>query len=156
MEHYESTGRGNGGGEYFHDGSGDRERGTGELVSEMIAHGQNLFREELRLARVELREEATKAARGSALTGAGAVVAYVGFLAVVTCLVLALATAMAAWLAALIVGVALLIVGGGILAAGMGKLRNVGMNETRKTLEEDGRWAKETMRGVRSSNRVRA
>lgn len=159
MERYESTGRGNGFGEdhgYAGDGAYDRERGTGELVKELIAHAQNLVREEVRLARVELRDEAKKAARGSALTGAGAVVAYVGMLALTACLILALATAMAAWLAALIVGGVLLIIGGAIVATGVGKLRDLGMNETRKTLEEDGRWAKETMREIRSSNRANA
>src|SRR5688572_1828965 len=53
---------------------------TRELVKELFDDAQSLARDELRLAKLELKEEAKKAARASVSTGAGGVLLHGAFL----------------------------------------------------------------------------
>ena len=132
-------------------------RPTGELVKDLLAEGQHLIRGELELARAELRHEAKKAARGAGALGAAAMVGHTAFLAASAGLVLLLGTFMAYWLAAVIVAL-VYAAGAAILAqAGMEKVKEVNAPErTIRSLKEDRRWARDTIRSAKSESRANA
>ena len=62
------------------------------------------------------------------------------------------------WVAFLITGLAFLLIGGLIAAGGVGRVKQASLKPevTTQTLKEDGRWASETMRVVRSKTRANA
>ena len=120
------------------------ERSLGELFGTLTSDLSELMRSEMELARVELKEEATKAGKAAGLLGAGALAGY---------LALTLLAFAAAWGLAEVVdaGWAFLIVGlvvGAIAAvlALKGKERMNAVNpvpdQTMETLKEDARWAR--------------
>lgn len=134
------------------------ERSTRELLSEVLDQGQRLLREEVRLARLEVRDEVKEVATSGGLVGGGAAVAYAAFLVLCFAAVFALSLALPAWASALIVGGALAIGAGALFAAGRAKARRTPLRpkETLETLREDQRWVNETTRSVPSTRRARA
>jgi len=76
-----------------------------ELLKRLANETGTLVRQEIALARAEMREKAKAGGAGAAMIGGGVVVALMAAGAVTAMLILALATAMPGWLAALIVGV---------------------------------------------------
>jgi uncharacterized membrane protein YqjE len=134
-----------------HAGDGLRERPLGDLVGELVREAQGLAREELRLAKAELREEAKKAARGGAQLGAGGAVLYAALLLLGVTLVLAGAAFLPAWVAAAIVTAIYALAGWGLIARGKKELRTAAPSRAVEHVKEDARWARETMRDVRSS-----
>jgi uncharacterized membrane protein YqjE len=138
-----------------HGGDGLREQPTGALVRDFIDEGQTLLREEVRLVKAEIREEAAKAARGGAAMGAGGAVLYAAVLLLGGTLVLIGAMFLPAWLSALIVTAIYAIAGGIALGWGKRKLEETNPARPVEELEEGGKWAKETMRDIRSSRRAR-
>jgi|GEM_PF-1137804 len=137
-------------GERLHD------RPLGDLVRELGQQSQGLVRDELRLAKAELRTELEKVQKGSAEIGAGGAVAYVGLFLLGITLVLVGATFMPAWLSALIVTLIYAAVGGGLIAAGRTELKKARPSRAVEHIKEDGRWAKETMHDIKSSRGANA
>jgi uncharacterized membrane protein YqjE len=137
-------------------GDGLRERPLGDLVGELVREAQGLAREELRLAKAELREEARKAARGGAQLGAGGAVLYAALLLLGVTLVLAGATFLPGWLAAAVVTALYAGAGWVLLARGKKELRTADPMRAVEQVKEDARWARETMRDVRSSANANA
>lgn len=97
---------------------------VGELVERLSAQISTLVRDELALATAELKRKGAQAGVGAGLGGAGAVLALLGFGALVAAAILGLATVLAGWLAALLVGVALVALAGVAGATGIGHVRN--------------------------------
>ena len=91
------------------------ERSAGYLVKQVSEQTSKLVRQEIALARLEIREKIRHFEIGAGLLGAAAFCALFGAATLVAALVLVLATAMDAWLAALVVAVVLL-GGAGIMA----------------------------------------
>ncbi|MGW4641841.1 phage holin family protein [Sphaerisporangium sp. NPDC004334] len=124
------------------------ERSLGELVGEIGEDLSKLFRQELELAKTEMREEAGKAGKAAGMLGgagfAGAMAAVLLSLA----LVFALANVMDAGWAALIVGVLWAIAGAVLFSTGRTRMRQVSPKpqETVETLKEDARWARDLTR----------
>jgi len=131
-------------------------RPLGELVKELLAEGRTLLREEVRLARSELRAEAAKAGRAGAAMGAGGAVLHAAILCLAAALVLIGATFAPAWASALVVTALLAIAGWSAIATGRKRLAETDPSRAVRNLKEDGRWAKETMRSIRSSGRGNA
>jgi Flp pilus assembly protein TadB len=127
-----------------------------ELLRELVADGQQLLREEVRFARAELRAEVKKGARGGAGLGVGGALLYAALLCLAATLVLAGATFMPAWVAALIVAV--LYAGAGLAAVQYGRQRLAQARPARAVqgIQEDRRWASETMRDIKSSRHAHA
>jgi VIT1/CCC1 family predicted Fe2+/Mn2+ transporter len=127
-----------------------------ELLRELVGDGQRLVREEVRLARAELREELRKGARGGAGLGAGGALLYAALLCLAAALVLAGSTFMPAWLAALIVTA--IYAGAGLAAVQYGKQKLAQAQPARAVqgLQEERRWASETMRDIKSSRHAHA
>lgn len=127
-----------------------------ELLRELVADGQQLLREEVRFARAELREEVKKGARGGAGLGVGGALLYAALLCLAATLVLAGATFMPAWLAALIVTVLYAGAGFGAVQYGRERLAQARPARAVQGIQEDRRWASETMRDIKSSRHAHA
>ncbi len=137
-------------------GDGLKEKSTAELIGQLFREGQALMREEVRLAKAELREEARRATRGGAMVGVGAVLGLTALSCFAAFLILVGVTFFAAWVSALIVFALFAIVAIAIAAYGKKKLGEVDAKRPVEHLKEDGRWMKQAMRGIRSSRRVPA
>ncbi len=129
-----------------------RERPIGEVASQLTRDLSLLVRQEVQLAKAEMREKGRIALPGLGMIGGAGVVALCAAGALTAFLVLALAEAMDAWLAALIVGI-LLAVGAAALAwAGKEQVEEAGSplpEQTIETVEEDVQWVKEQARSAR-------
>ena len=91
------------------------DRSAADLIKQVSEQTSKLVRQEIALARLEIREKIKHFEIGAGLLGAAALFALFGAGTLVAALVIALATAMAGWLAALVVAVVLL-GGAGIMA----------------------------------------
>ncbi len=100
-----------------------RTESTADLVRQAAGQISTLIRDELTLAKAEMREKAGRAGRGAGLFGGAGIVSLYGVLGVLTALVLLLAKAMPAWAAALLVGIVLLIVAGVLALAGRSQVQ---------------------------------
>jgi VIT1/CCC1 family predicted Fe2+/Mn2+ transporter len=139
-----------------HENGGLHDRPIGELLRELVQEGQGLLREEVRFAKAEIREEAAKAKKGGAALGAGGAVAWAALLLLGGTLVLVGATFLPAWLSALIVTVIYGAAAGALLQYGKTELGKANPKRAVEGIKEDGRWARETMRDVRSSRSANA
>jgi uncharacterized membrane protein YqjE len=120
------------------------ETSIGELIGNISSDLSELFRQEVELAKVELRQEATKAGKAAGMLG---VAGFAGYLAVVLlsfAAVFGLANVMDGGWAALIVAVVWAIVGAVLYAAGRKRLKTVDPmpRRTVDTLKEDAQWLK--------------
>jgi len=122
----------------------ERDRSVSGLVQDVVGNVEQIIRSEVLLAKTEVKEEASRAAKAARLLLGGAVVAFyaVGFL-LLFC-VYALSTALAAWAAALIVAVALGITAALLLKIGIKQIRQVSPTpqKTIQSVKENVRWAK--------------
>jgi hypothetical protein len=126
------------------------ERPLPELVRELVGESQLLLREEVRLARAEIRNEAKKAAKGGAELGAGGAVGYVALFCLAATLIVVGDLFLPLWLSALIVTALFGIVGFVLIQGGRKQLKSAQPARAVDHLKEDKEWAKETMRSVRS------
>jgi hypothetical protein len=95
------------------------EPSTAELITQLSEQTSRLVRDELKLARAEFTAKAKQGGIGAGYLGAGGILAWFGFGALVAAAVLALALVVPAWAAALIVAAVLLLAAG--IAALLGK-----------------------------------
>ena len=112
---------------------------TGTLLRGAIDDVRELFREELALARVELRHELNKLSSAAMGCGGAAAALAVGGLFVLTAIALGLADLLnwPAWTGFAIVGVLLAIVGAVMVASARRSLREVrGLPRTVETVKE--------------------
>jgi len=116
----------------------------GQLIGEISDDLTRLFRQEVALAKAEVREEATKAGKAGALLGAAGFAGYLTVLLLSLAVVFALGNVMDLGWAALIVAVVWAIAGVVLYQAGRARLRTVSPvpNRTVETLKEDARWMK--------------
>jgi uncharacterized membrane protein YqjE len=121
-----------------------RDRSVADLVKELSQETSELVRQELALARAELREQGKRAGTGAGMLG-GAGVAGLLTLGSLTAMVIALLDmAMATWVAALIVTVVWAVVAGVLALQGRNKIKEATPPAPRTvdTVKEDVRWAK--------------
>jgi uncharacterized membrane protein YqjE len=125
---------------------------TGELIKSFLRETRNLVRDEVHLAKLELKQEGKKAAVSAIALGAGIAVSFAGFLVLAFGLVFLLAKVMDAWLAAFIVAAVLFVAAFVVLESAIHKLKGVHLKpeEALRTIKEDGQWIKETLRDLRS------
>jgi Flp pilus assembly protein TadB len=77
-----------------------------DVVGDVVSDVQEIVRSEVRLARAEIREEATKAAAAGKLAGIAGVLALYAFGFLLAAVMMALQLAMPAWLAGVCVALA--------------------------------------------------
>lgn len=120
------------------------DRSVGELLGKVTSDLSTLMRQEVALAKVEMKEEAAKAGKaGGMLAGAGAV-GYLVLVFLALTLMFALDAVMPMGWAALITAVVLGIIAGVLFVLGRNKLKQVNPTpeQTVETLKEDVQWAK--------------
>ena len=118
----------------------------GELFGRLTHDVGTLFRQEVKLAKIEMTEKVSHLKGDLASLGAGAAVALVGALALGAALILGLVEiGVAPWLAALLVGGALALLGYSMLQKGLKDLKRNDLVPTRtvETLKDDVQWVKE-------------
>ena len=131
-----------------------QERSIGELFGQLSQDMTLLVRQEVQLARTEMTEKLSRLTTNLISVGAGGFVAYLGGLALMAALILAirdLANISLAW-SALIVGAILAIVGYVMMQKGLKELKTTELAPRRsvenikddvQSIKEDVQWAKE-------------
>jgi hypothetical protein len=122
------------------------ERSLGDLFSDLSRETTTLVRQEVQLAKAELTQSATEAARGIGMLVAGGAVAYAGLLFLLLAIVFGLIQAgWDAWLSALVVGLVVVAIGAILVLRARESLKpaNLAPRRTVETLKEDQEWAKE-------------
>ncbi|MFN8474844.1 MAG: phage holin family protein [Anaerolineae bacterium] len=117
----------------------------GELFSELAADVSRLVRAEVKLAKTEMTEKASKTGRDVGTVVAGGLLAYAGLLAVLAAIIVGLALYIPLWLSALIVGVIVIAIGALIVKQGLDRLKqqNMAPEQTIQSLKENVEWAKQ-------------
>jgi MFS family permease len=134
--------------------SGDdlRERPIGELVRQLAQETSTLVRQELDLAKAEVREKGRKAGFGVGLVGAAGVLGLLALGTLTAFFILALDGALPSWAAALIVAAVYGAIAGVLYLQGRAKVQKAGPpvpDQTVETLKEDVEWAKSQTRSAR-------
>ena len=122
------------------------EPSLGELFRQLADDSSSLIKQEINLAKTELKETVSQAVRDAVWIPVWGAVALVGSLVLVTFLVLLIGDLLNNyWLAALIVGVVFTGLGGLMAMSSLNRLKSLNMKPetTIRTLEQDKRWAKE-------------
>ena len=125
---------------------GRDERSLGDLFSDLSRETTTLVRQEVQLAKAELTQSATEAARGIGMLVAGGAVAYAGLLFLLLAIVFGLIEAgLDAWVSALVVGLVVAAIGAILVLRARESLKpaNLAPRRTVETLKEDQEWAKE-------------
>jgi uncharacterized membrane protein YqjE len=121
------------------------DRPIGELLKQLANETTTLMRQELDLAKAEMREKAGKAVPGFGMWGAAGATGLLALGSLTAFLILALDGAMPNWLAALIVGLVYAAVAGVLYLRGKRRVEEAGSPVPEKTIEtvkEDVQWAK--------------
>jgi hypothetical protein len=116
----------------------------GELIGNISDDLSRLFRQEVELAKAELRQEATKAGKAAGMLGGAGFAGYLAVVLLSFAAVFGLANVMDAGWAALIVAVVWAVIGGVLYLNGRQKLRSVDPmpRRTVDTIKEDAQWLK--------------
>jgi len=122
------------------------ERSLGDLFSDLSRETTTLVRQEVQLAKAELTQSATEAARGIGMLVAGGAVAYAGLFFLLLAVVFGLIeVGWEPWLSALVVGLVVVAIGAVLVLRARESLKpaNLAPQKTVETLKEDAAWAKE-------------
>jgi len=126
-------------------GEDRRDESIGKLIGEVAGDVSKLFRQEVALAKAELKEEAAKAGKaGGMLAGAG----FAGYMVAVLlslAVVFGLGEVMPLGWAAVIVAIVWAVVGGVLYTLGRNRLKEVDAvpRQTVETLKEDAQWVRD-------------
>jgi uncharacterized membrane protein YqjE len=125
----------------------EEERTLGDLFSDLSQKASLLVRQEVQLAKVEMKEKATEASKEVALIVVGIFLGNAALLSLAAALIVGLSHFMEGWLAALLVGLVLAVVAGLLVAQGVQSLREMNAlpQQTITTLQEDKEWLKRQM-----------
>lgn len=116
-----------------------------DAIGEVTRDFTALLREEMALAKAELRDGFRQFARGAAFLLIAAFIVNAGFLALVASAIVGLAEATAIWLSAFIIGFGLAVIGAFLLMKGVNDMKNADLkpDRTMETLGEDARIVRE-------------
>jgi uncharacterized membrane protein YqjE len=132
-------------------GNAMRERPIGELFKQLSEETSSLIRQELELARAELKEKRREAGKGAGLLGGAGLVGLLAAGAVTACVILLLDKAVAAWVAALIVAVVYGAIAGVLARRGKERVQAAtppAPEQTVEAVKEDVEWAKTRARSA--------
>lgn len=124
------------------------QRPLSELFGDLSRQMNTMLRQEMQLARLEMKNRVAKMGRSAAMLAAGGLILYAGFLGLMITAVIALANVVELWLAALIVGGVVAIIGAIMIGAGYGQLKQLDMvpRRTVNSLEESAEWLKQEIK----------
>jgi uncharacterized membrane protein YqjE len=119
-------------------------RSVGEIISDVTTDLSTLVRQELDLAKTELKQEATKLGKGAGMFGGAGLAAVMTLFFLSFALVYLLDDWMPIELAALVVGVLWGVIAAVLAMTGRKEIRaaNPQLPTTQQTLKEDAQWAK--------------
>ncbi len=132
--------------------AGRNEPALGDLFRQLAQDSATLVRQEMTLAKAELKNNVRSVARDAAMVAVGGVLALVGVIVLIAFLVVAVGDALDNyWLGALIVGVLFLLVGGLLAMSNLKKLKHeeVAPTRTLETLKEDKQWLQSEIKQAR-------
>jgi uncharacterized membrane protein YqjE len=132
--------------------AGGGEPALGDLFRQLAQDSATLVRQEMALAKAELKSNVKSVARDAAMVAVGGILALVGVTVLIAFLVVAVGDALDNyWLGALIVGVLFLLVGGILAMTSLKKLKNEDVAPTRtlETLKEDKQWLQSEIKQAR-------
>jgi Putative Actinobacterial Holin-X, holin superfamily III len=120
------------------------ETSVGELIGNISDDLSRLFRQEVELAKAELKQEAAKAGKAAGMLGGAGFAGYLAVVLLSFALVFALGNAMDLGWAALIVAAIWGVIGAVLYANGRKKLKTVDPvpHRTVDTIKEDAQWMK--------------
>ena len=122
-----------------------RERPIADLLRQLANETTTLVRQELELAKAEMREKAGKAGPGFGMWGAAGAAGLLSAGSLTAFLILALDGVMPNWLAALIVGLVYAAIAGVLYMNGKRRVEEVGSpvpDKTIQSVKEDVQWTK--------------
>lgn len=123
----------------------EADKSLGQLISELSSDFSDLVSTQLELAKVEIKEEVSRAGKGAGMLTGGALAAYLAVVVLSFAAAWGLSEAMPTGFAFLIVGLAWAVVAGVLMLIGRNQLRMVHPvpEQTKETLKEDVEWAKQ-------------
>jgi uncharacterized membrane protein YqjE len=123
---------------------GENSRPIADVLQDIVGNVQKIVRAEVKLAKAEVKEEASKAGRAAGMMAAGAVSAIYALGLLLLTILFALAQIMPLWLAALILFVLLAVVTAILLGIGRKRFRAVHATpeKTVETMKENVEWVK--------------
>lgn len=118
------------------------DRPLSDLLSELTDDLSTLFRQEVQLAKIEVKREATKVGKASGMLAAGGMLGFVALLLLAWAASWGLASVMPTGFAFLIVGVVFAAVAAVVGSAGRKRMKSVNPTPemTIETLKEDKEW----------------
>lgn len=118
-----------------------------ELFSELSRETKTLINQEMRLARLELKQRTADVGKNVASVALGGAILYAGFLGVMFAAIYALSEVVEPWLAALLVGLVVSAVGGFLLYRGYNELKELDLTPRRTvdSIQENAQWLKEEL-----------
>lgn len=132
--------------------AGGSEPALGDLFRQLAQDSATLVRQEMNLAKAELKSNVKSVARDAAMVAVGGILALVGVVVLIAFLVVAVGDALDNyWLGALVVGVLFLLVGGLLAMSSLKKLKHeeVAPTRTLETLKEDKQWLQSEIKQAR-------
>ncbi len=117
----------------------------GELLGDLATQSASLVRDEVALARQEVREKVKVVQSAAIVVAIGAVFALVSILTLCAAVILVLAQYIKPWQSALIVGAVFAVAAAITIGAGIGRFNRTTLKpeQTMETLEENKEWLKE-------------
>jgi hypothetical protein len=103
----------------------NQERPFADVLQDILRNLQEIVRSEVRLAKVEIRDDARQAASSAVWIGAGAVGALSAWAFLLWSITFALSTRMSLWAATLVVAVVLACAAGVLIVGGIRRLKRV-------------------------------
>jgi hypothetical protein len=129
-------------------GQDGQDTSVGELLSTVTSDVQQLFRQEVELAKAEVRQEATKAGKAAGMYGGAGFAGYMVAVLLTLAAMFALGNVMDLGWAALIVTAVWAVIGAVLYRGGRERMRTVSPKpeQTLETLKEDAQWARHPIR----------
>ncbi len=124
--------------------AGESNRSIADVLQDIVANVQAIIRSEVRLAKTEITEEASKAARAAGMLAGGTVAALFTVWLLLLTIMFVLATVMPMWGAALLLCVLMAIVTAVLLTSGKKRFKTVHTKpeKTIESVKENVQWAK--------------
>ena len=131
-----------------------RDASVGELLSQVTADMQQLFRQEVELAKTEVREQAAKAGKAAGMFGGAALSGYMVALFGSFALLFALGNVMNLGWAALLVTVLWAVAAAVLALVGRTEMKGISASpkQTVETVKEDAQWARHPRTSGQTSN----
>jgi len=120
------------------------ERSISSLLKDIVGNLQQIIRAEVRLAKVEVGEELSKATQAMVLLAIGALFGAMALAFLLLGAVYALAHVIQPWAAAVLVAIGAGAVGGALVAVGISQIKRISLPPARTvtSVQENIQWAK--------------